>query len=116
MIKYQPFPNCGTSFLMGTVWDHGEGGGFVPGTRIRVIGNGKQYIDIAGSHPDNPNQKKGNQGYWEVVFAPGPNAISGTVTIVDGNNQPLSPDYGFQLTGQCRRGDSVNEIVIDFSH
>ncbi len=116
MIKFEQAPNCGAWYLSGTVWDQGYGKGFVPGAIVRADANGRTYKDVAGSHPSNPNQINGDQGYWEIVFGYKPVAVSGTIAIVDGSGNLLSPEYPFTLTSNCRGAGAVNQILIDFSH
>jgi hypothetical protein len=108
-IKVERSKNCGTWYLQGTVWDQGYGQGFVPGTLVRVwVGDAIYATDTAGSHNRN------NPAYWEVLF-PDNQAQDGSVGIVDGNGNLLSPRYAFHLTKGCTGASSVNEIIMDFA-
>ncbi len=119
-IKYQPNPygpRCDRTLVQGTVWDVGYGNGYVPGTIVAVWLNGSLYrTDAAGSHPDSFPAHTGNRAYWEVDFATG-QPVSGLVGVVSADGRLLSPQYNFTLTGgDCHNPNSINEVIIDFSH
>lgn len=109
MIKFAPFPNCGTWYLQGTVWSDASQSGFLPSTLVRVWVNGSVYgTSSAGALMRN------NPAYWEIIL-PRNQATSGLVGIVDAQGQSLSPQYPFSLTSSCKKDSDINEIIIDFA-
>lgn len=108
LIKNEPHRNCERWYIQGTVWDRGYGNGFVPGTQVRVWVNDAVYQTAVTHYGRNP-------AYWEVNFIKN-QVVNGFAAIVDANGQLLSQRYPFALSADCSVANSVNEIIMDFSH
>jgi hypothetical protein len=109
-IKYDREPNCGTWYVQGTVWNHGYGLGFVPGTRVRLWIDGGSYRDTTAGATG-----KNNPAYYEFILAQH-TATSGRIGLVDDQGNLLTPQwYGIQLTSNCKGAGAVNEIILDFA-
>lgn len=107
-------PQCSRWNIHGTVWSdwRKEPQGAIAGMLVRVWINGVVYgTDFSGSH----GAGNLNPGYWEVDFQAN-QQVNGVVAVVNPDGWLLSPQYPFELTADCSASNSVNEIIIDFSH
>ncbi len=104
----QYFPNCGLTFLEGTVW--GAGGAPVSGVHVKVWTAGWEVTRVTSTDPGK------SAGYYDVIFSQGPRAGNWFVAVVDANGNPLSETVPFETdTIDCTpTGTGRQWVIIDF--
>ncbi len=105
----QYYPNCGITFLEGTVW--GADGAPESGVHVKVWTEGWEVTRVTSTDPAK------SAGYYDVIFSvQGPRAGNWFVAVVDANGNPLSETVPFQTdTIDCRpKGTGRQWIIIDF--
>jgi tetratricopeptide (TPR) repeat protein len=105
----QYFPNCGYTFLEGTVWS--AGGAPTGGVHVKVWTEGWEVTRVTPTDPAK------SDGYYDVIFSvQGPRAGNWFVAVVDANGNPLSEAVPFDTnTVDCKpNGTGHQWVIIDF--
>lgn len=110
-MKYIEYlPNCGLTFIEGTVWNP-DGVTQRSDVRVKVWTAGWEVIRVT------PTDAGKGPGYYDVILSTeGPREGNWFVAVVDANGNPLSDTVSFDTnTTNCEPGGTGHQwVIVDF--
>jgi tetratricopeptide (TPR) repeat protein len=110
MLYTEYLPNCGLTFIEGTVWNH-DGATQRAGARVKVWTTGWEVTRVTPTDPG-----KGSGYYDAILSVQGPREGTWYVAVVDANGNPLSETVTATTnTVDCGpNGTGKQWVIIDF--
>jgi len=110
MLYIQHLPNCGLTFIEGTVWDSDEVTQRSE-VRVKVWTAGWEVTRVT------PTDVGKGSGYYDVILSTqGPREGNWFVAVVDDDGNPLSEAVSFDTnTVDCEPGGTGHQwVIVDF--